>query len=226
MWRVYPFGPDEVCCQKTSLSFVDSVWEIFGPLLQGTASVIIPDEILKDPFLFVQTLGAHKVTRLVLVPSLLRVLLETVPELEQKLPQLKLWGTSGEALPADLVEKFNRQLPQSLLLNLYGSSEVAADVTCYQVAGPESSKIVPIGRPISNTEIYILDSQMQPVPIGVVGELYVGGTNLARGYHKRPELTAERFVVNPFGKGGRLYRTGDIASYRPDGNLEYRGRVD
>src|ERR1041385_956051 len=228
MWRVYPFGPDEVCCQKTSLSFVDSVWEIFGPLLQGTASVIIPDEILKDPFLFVETLGAHKVTRLVLVPSLLRVLLETVPELEQKLPQLKLWVTSGEALPTDLVEKFNGQLPQSLLLNLYGASEVAADVTCYQVAGGESSKSVPIGRPISNTEIYILDSQMQPVPIGVVGELYIGGTNLARGYHNRPDLTAEKFVVNPFGKagGGRLYRTGDLACYRPDGNIEYRGRVD
>ena len=228
MWRVYPFGPDEVCCQKTSLSFVDSVWEIFGPLLQGTASVIIPDEILKDPFLFVETLGAHRVTRLVLVPSLLRVLLETVPELEQKLPQLKLWVTSGEALPADLVEKFTRQLPHSVLLNLYGSSEVAADVTCYQVAGPESSKSVPIGRPIANTEIYILDSQMQPTPIGVVGDLYVGGTNLARGYHKRPDLTAERFVVHPFSKagGGRLYRTGDLACYRADGNIEYRGRVD
>ena len=228
MWRVYPFGPDEVCCQKTSLSFVDSVWEIFGPLLQGTASVIIPDAILKDPFLFVQTLGAHKVTRLVLVPSLLRVLLETVPELQQKLPQLKVWVTSGEALPADLVEKFTRQLPRSVLLNLYGSSEVAADVTCYQVAGPESSKSVPIGRPIANTEIYILDSQMQPTPIGVVGELYIGGTNLARGYHKRPDLTAERFVVHPFSKagGGRLYRTGDLACYRADGNIEYRGRVD
>src|ERR1043165_5511698 len=228
MWRVYPFGPDEVCCQKTSLSFVDSVWEIFGPLLQGTASVIIPDAILKDPFLFVETLGAHRVTRLVLVPSLLRVLLETVPELEQKLPQLRLWVTSGEALPADLVEKFTRQLPDSVLLNLYGSSEVAADVTCYQVAGGESSKSVPIGRPIANTEIYILDSQMQPTPIGVVGHLYIGGTNLARGYHKRPDLTAERFVVHPFSKagGGRLYRTGDLACYRPDGNIEYRGRVD
>jgi surfactin family lipopeptide synthetase C len=228
MWRVYPFGADEVSCQKTSLSFVDSVWEIFGPLLQGTATVIIPDEILKDPFRFVETLGAHGVTRLVLVPSLLRVLLETVPELEQKLRRLKLWVTSGEALPADLVEKFTAQLPQSVLLNLYGSSEVAADVTCYQVAGAASSKSVPIGRPISNTEIYILDAQMQPVPIGVVGDLYVGGTNLARGYHKRADLTAERFVVHPFSKtgGGRLYRTGDLACYRPDGNIEYRGRVD
>ena len=228
MWRVYPFGREEVCCQKTSLSFGDSVWEIFGPLLQGTASVIIPDEILKDPFLFVETLGAHGVTRLVLVPSLLRVLLETVPELQQKLPKLKFWVTSGEALPGDLVEKFSGQLPQSLLLNLYGASEVAADVTCYEVAGGESSKSIPIGRPISNTEIYILDSQMQPVPIGVVGELYIGGTNLARGYHNRPDLTAEKFVVNPFGKagGGRLYRTGDLACYRPDGNIEYRGRVD
>jgi thioesterase domain-containing protein/acyl carrier protein len=155
-------------------------------------------------------------------------LLETVPDLEQKLPKLKLWVTSGEALAADLVEKFTVQLPHSVLLNLYGSSEVAADVTCYQVAGGESAKSVPIGRPISNTEIYILDAQMQPAPIGVVGDLYVGGTNLARGYHKRPDLTAERFVVNPFSQagGGRLYRTGDLACYRADGNIEYRGRVD
>src|ERR1043165_6947547 len=225
MWRSYPFAAGEVCCQKTALSFVDSVWEIFGPLLQGVPNVIIPDEVLKDPESLVQTLAVNRVSRLVLVPSLLRVLLESVADLGTQLPSLKLWITSGEALSPQLAQEFALKLPNSVLLNLYGSSEVAADVTCAEVnSGQEGS----LGRPIANTEIYILDCRMQPAPIGVPGDLYVGGANLARGYYKRPHLTAEKFVANPFARlaGQRLYQTGDIARYRTDGNIEYRGRSD
>jgi len=226
MWRNYPFADHEVCCQKTALSFGDSVWEIFGPLLQGVPSVIIPDEVLRDPELLTLTLAEQQVSRLVLVPSLLRVLFESVADIGTRLPLLKLWVTSGEALTVELAREFASRLPNSVLLNLYGSSEVAADVTCAQITGSESG--VSIGRPIANTEIYILDSRKQPTPIGVPGELYVGGASLARGYYRRPDLTAEKFPANPFGKGAgaRLYDTGDVARYHSDGNIEFLGRRD
>lgn len=229
MWTTYPFAPGEVCCQKTSLSFVDSVWEIFGPLLQGICSVIIPDVVVRDPQHLLQTLAAHTVTRIVLVPSLLRVLLDTTPDLQNRLPALKHWVCSGEALPVELARRFQERMPYSVLLNLYGSSEVAADVTCYDVRQYQPSLAsIPIGRPIANTRIYVLDEQMQPVPVGEPGELYAGGDGLARGYLHRPELTATRFVPDPFsGKAGaRLYKTGDWVCYLPDGNIEYLGRLD
>jgi len=229
MWTTYPFEPEEVCCQKTSLSFVDSVWEIFGPLLQGVPSVIIPDALVRDPQQLVQILAAHWVTRIVLVPSLLRALLEAAPNMRERLPGLKYWVCSGEALPVELALRFRESMPQSILLNLYGSSEVAADVTCYDVREYRPSLAsVPIGRPIANTRIYVLDEQMQPVPVGVPGELYAGGDGLARGYLRRPALTASRFVPDPFSgeAGARLYKTGDRVRYLPDGNIEYLGRLD
>ena len=226
MWRRYAFAGREVCCQKTALSFGDSVWEIFGPLLQGVPSVIIPDEVLKDPESLVQTLAENQVSRLVLVPSLLRVLLESVEDIGRRLPSLKLWVTSGEALAVELAREFALKLPNSVLLNLYGSSEVAADVTCAEINGSDARVL--IGRPIANTEIYILDSGKQPAPIGVPGDLYVGGANLARGYYNRPALTAEKFPPNPFGKrvGARLYHMGDVARYDAEGNIEFLGRRD
>jgi amino acid adenylation domain-containing protein len=228
MWACYPFARGEVCCQKTSLGFVDSVWEIFGPLLQGILIVMIPDEVLKDPQQLVQTLAGYRITRLVLVPSLLQVLLNAVAELDQRLPHLQYWITSGEALPLELAQRFAEQMPRRLLLNLYGSSEVAADSTWYEVREGKMSGSVPIGRPIANTQIYVLDPHLQPVPVGVPGELYIGGHGLARGYLNRPELTAERFLPHPFSRepGVRLYRMGDLVRYRPDGNLEFLGRID
>lgn len=228
MWQSYPFQPGEVCCQKTSLSFVDSVWEIVGPLLQGVPLVVIPDRVLKDLPQFVNTLAAQAVTRLVLVPSLLRALLESFPDLAQRLPQLSLWISSGEALDVALVQQFQHQLPGRSLLNLYGSSEVAADVTAYLVNSSVETATVPIGRAIANTELQVLDEQGQRVPIGVVGELHVGGAGLARGYWNRPGLTAERFIRHPFSDVPevRLYKTGDLVRYRPDGLLDFCGRTD
>jgi amino acid adenylation domain-containing protein len=228
MWNTYPFRPGEVCCQKTTLNFVDSIWEIFGPLLQGVRTVIIPDLMVKDPQQLLHILAAHSVTRVVLVPSLLRVLLDIRADLQNQLPHLKYWISSGEALPLGLAQRFLERMPQSLLINLYGSSEVAADVTCYEVRDCKSLVRIPIGRPIANTQVYLLDPQLHPVPVEVPGELYIGGDGLARGYLNRPELTAERFLAHPFSDepGARLYRTGDLASYRPDGNIEYLGRLD
>jgi acyl-coenzyme A synthetase/AMP-(fatty) acid ligase/acyl carrier protein len=168
------------------------------------------------------------VTRIVLVPSLLRALLEVEPELGGRVPHLRLWVSSGEALGRDLVRRFRESVPRAVLLNLYGSSEVSADSTFHEVGYADALAGVPIGRPIDNTGIYILDGRQQPVPIGVAGELYIGGHGLARGYLNRPELTAERFVANPFSgeAGARMYRTGDRARYRSDGTIEYLGRLD
>lgn len=228
MWQAYPFASGEVCCQKTALSFADSVWEIFGPLSRGVPVVVIPDAALKDADRFVEELAATEVTRLVLVPSLLRLLLQTYPDLRARLPRLTLWVSSGEALPAALCRQFLQRLPDRALLNLYGSSEVAADVTCYDTRDWDGNSAVPIGRPIANTQLHLLDKQSRPVEIGAIGELYVGGAGLARGYLRRPDLTAERFVQNPFDPdpAARLYKTGDLGRYRPDGVVEYHGRND
>jgi aspartate racemase len=228
MWKAYPFTPRDVSCHKTSLSFVDSVWELFGPLLAGVKVVLIPDEVLLESSRLVETLAAHRVTRIVLVPSLLRTLLDAEPDLGRRLPDLEQWTCSGEGLSSDLADRFHKAMPQRTLLNIYGSSEVSADSTAYEVGTGLLPASVPIGRPIANTRIYLLDKFRQPVPIGVPGELHVGGDGLARGYLERPELTAEKFIPDPFGSepGARLYRTGDVARYLPDGDLEYLGRVD
>lgn len=228
MWRAYPFIPEEVCCQKTSLSFVDSIWEIFGPLLQGVPLVIISDEVVKDPQRFISALATNNVTRLVLVPSLLRVMLELNEDLAQQLGNLRICVCSGETLPVELATSFRQKLPQTLLINLYGSSEVAADVLCYEVDRTEGLAGIPLGRPIANTSVYVLDANFQPVPVDVPGEICISGEGLARGYLDQPTLTAEKFVPDPFSPetGARLFRTGDIGRYLPDGNIEYRGRRD
>ncbi|MBE9120382.1 amino acid adenylation domain-containing protein [Tychonema sp. LEGE 07199] len=233
-WNPYPLIAEDICCQKTSLNFVDSIWEIFAPLLHGLPTVIIPDRAVKDINQFLQTLSKQNVTRLVLVPSLLRAILDSFPDLDRRLPQLKYWICSGETLPMELCQQFREQMPQRVLINLYGSSEVAADVTWYDAT--HCVEKVPIGRPIANTQIYLLDRNLQPVPIGIPGEIYVGGDGLAKGYLNRPELTSEKFISNPFGPekldfvGNShqkvLFKTGDIGCYLPDGNIEFLGRSD
>jgi amino acid adenylation domain-containing protein len=229
MWKKYPFDQDEVCVQKTSCNFIDSVWEIFGPLLRGIPTFILDDEVVKDPRRLVQDLAVHRVSRIVLVPSHLRFLLDEYEIAGPKLNRPKLWVASGEVLTAELAKRFQETMVGCTLLNLYGSSEVAADVTSYEIS--ESTPInlhVPIGYPISNTQVYILDRYVQPVPIGVVGEICVAGDSLANEYLKRSELTATRFTVNPFSSDGRgrLFRTGDLGRWLPNGSIQYIGRSD
>ncbi|HYP26492.1 MAG TPA: amino acid adenylation domain-containing protein [Blastocatellia bacterium] len=228
MWETYPFEAGEACCQKTSLNFLDSLWEFFGPTLRGIRLVIIPDEQVKDPHLLIETLSENGITRLVVVPSLLRVILDSRADLQGALPRLKYLVTSGEALPAELLQRFRQQMPESLLLNLYGMSEASADSTCYDSSKGEPVATVPIGRPIFNTRAYLLNTYFEPVPVGVPGDLYVGGVGLARGYLNRPDLTAEKFIPDPFGDqpGARLYRTGDLARFLRDGQIEFVGRAD
>lgn len=228
MWEAYPFQPDEVACVKTSLSFVDSIWEIFGPLLQGITLLIVPEGILNNPPRFLELLRDHSVTRIVLVPSLLRFLLSNYVDLAERLPCLRFWSVSGEALVGDLIELFRRVVPEGRLLNIYGSSEVSADVTFFEVsAGRGFTMGVPIGRPYTNVEIQLLNEQFEPTSPGMAGEIYVGGVPLARGYLRRPALTAERFLPHGAGAAGsRLFRTGDRGVLDPEGDLIFLGRVD
>ena len=163
-----------------------------------------------------------------LVPSLLAVMLDSEEDLAGSLPLLKFWVSSGEALPPDLVRRFRERFPGAKLVNLYGSSEVSADATFFDTGEAPAGAPVPIGRPLWNTRIYILDTALQPVPIGIPGEIHVGGDGVARGYWNRPGLTAQRFLPDTFSgdPGAKLYKTGDLARYQPDGSIEYLGRKD
>ncbi len=226
-WQSFPYVPGEICCLKTSLNFVDSIAELFAPLLRGIPAAICTDEQLHDPAQLVALLAHYKVTQWILVPSLLEALLDAVPDLAQQLPHLRLWVSSGEALPLALARRFHRLMPRARLLNLYGMSEAGPDVTVYETANLRDHDLtVPIGRPLANVVTYIVDPHGNPLPIGVMGELLVGGVGLAQGYHNQPQLTADRFIPDPFSTGDVLYRTGDLARYRQDGVIEYLGRRD
>jgi amino acid adenylation domain-containing protein len=227
MWEKYPFRPDEVCCQKTPVSFVDSIWEFLGPLLKGIPTLIIQDAVLKDPYLLIPTLAEHSVSRIWLVPSLLQTILETYSDLQRRLPALNFWVSTGEALSPELYQTFLKMMPQAVLYNLYGTSEIWDATWNDPRLENGSAARVPIGRPISNVRVYVLDSNAQPVPISVPGELHIGGVCLARGYLNRPDLTSEKFIPCPFDAAGeRFYKTGDLVRYLPNGNLEYLGRID
>ncbi len=225
MQSTFPCHPGEKHIQKTSINFIDSVTETLGPLLSGGQLCIAPTEISRDPELLWQFIDRNDIARIVLVPSLLEAMLRAEKrDISQK---MELIICSGEALPPGLVGEVRQLLPSTKLLNLYGSSEVTGDVTfhlCRHAIDPALP--IPLGRPIDNSQIYILDRDLQPVPLGVVGELYVAGDGLARGYLNRPDLTAERFIPNPYSReGGRMYRSGDLARYMDNGDIEYLGRV-
>jgi arthrofactin-type cyclic lipopeptide synthetase C len=227
MWNRYPFRKGEICCHKTSPSFVDSIAELLLPLVCGVPLVLIPEPAAKDPNELVNYLAATKASRIVLVPSLLQSILQ-IKSLAELLPNLKLWVVSGEPLTKAIYKSFREAMGPVCLLNLYGSSEVSADATSMETSHIEKGENIPIGRPIANTQVYVLDSDGQPAPIDVTGELYISGTPLARGYLDSPDLTAERFIPNPHSTepGGRMYKTGDLCKRRDDGALEFVSRND
>jgi amino acid adenylation domain-containing protein/FkbM family methyltransferase len=203
----------------TSISFDISALELLWTLTRGF-KVVIHDEGNSDKI--PAEIRRHGVTHLQLTPSLLRALTSDPPTLEA-LGRLKKILIGGEALPASLVASL-RQSFSGEIYNMYGPTETAIWSTVYHVQEQRSS--IPIGKPIVNTQVYVLDSQLQLVPPGGIGNLLIGGDGVVRGYLNRPELTAERFVSDPFRPGGRLYRTGDLARFLPDGNLEFLGRAD
>ena len=241
MQQAYQLTYADRVLQKTPFSFDVSVWEFFWPLLTGATLVIARPGGHQDPAYIASIIDTQHITTLHFVPSMLQIfLLEN--NLEQRCHSLKRVICSGEALPSDLQERFFARFPEPIQLhNLYGPTEAAVDVTAWQcqrgdqhvVIVPRGdpmhhADLVPIGYPIANTQIYILDSAGQPVPVGVAGELYIGGIGVARGYHNRPELTAEKFVRDPFSNNpqARLFRTADLARYRSDGAIEFLGRID
>lgn len=222
-----PFEPNEALCAKTSICFVDSVWELWSAWANGLPVTLIPEYQIKDPASLIKTLADSCSTRIVLVPSLLRSMLDAEPNLPAKLPRLKHWICSGEALPGDLSARFIKALPEAVLTNLYGATEIW-DVTRCDTRDDLPYDSMPIGKIMGNMQGYVLDDMMQPVPVGVIGELYFAGVHVAHGYWQRPDLTARQFVPNPFSKtpGQRLYKTGDMGRWLPDGNFEYLGRRD
>ncbi|MCP4657237.1 MAG: amino acid adenylation domain-containing protein [bacterium] len=226
MQEAYGLEPGEAVLQKTPFSFDVSVWEFFWPLIVGARLVLARPGGHQDSAYLAELIAREQVTTLHFVPSMLQVFLEE-PGLSRTAGSVKRVIASGEALPYELQERFFSCLGAELH-NLYGPTEASVDVTFWPCEREGTRPGVPIGRPIANTGIYLLDRGGDPVPVGVAGELHIAGVGLARGYLGRPDLTAERFVPDPFYglPGGRLYRTGDLARLESDGAVEYLGRLD
>ncbi|PRW68939.1 non-ribosomal peptide synthetase [Pseudomonas fluorescens] len=223
MQQAYTLGAEDTVLQKTPFSFDVSVWEFFWPLMTGARLVVAAPGDHRDPSKLVELINRHQVTTLHFVPSMLHAFLQDSQVASCQ--GLRRIICSGEALPVGVQQHVFAELPNTGLFNLYGPTEAAIDVTHWTCVD-EHRDSVPIGRPISNLRTYVLDAQLQPVAVGVAGELYLGGVGLARSYHRRPSLTAERFVPCPFQPGTRLYRTGDRVRQRRDGVIEYIGRLD
>ncbi|WP_394839475.1 amino acid adenylation domain-containing protein [Pendulispora rubella] len=226
MQDAYGLGAGDRVLQKTPFSFDVSVWEFFWPLMTGARLVVARPEGHKDPAYIAETITSEGITTIHFVPSMLQLMLDH-PGFA-RCTSLTRVVCSGEALPAEFRDRFFTKLPAAEMHNLYGPTEAAVDVTFWQCRKEDTSPTVPIGKPIANTQIYILDVHGQPAPIGVPGELYIGGTNVGRGYLNRPELDAERFVRDPFADtpGRKMYRTGDRARWLPSGDVDFMGRLD
>jgi amino acid adenylation domain-containing protein len=224
MQQQYGLASDDRVLQKTPFSFDVSVWEFFWPLAVGARLVVAKPGGHQDRTYLAELIAREAITTVHFVPSMLQVFLDE-PQVEQCLG-LRRVICSGEALSADLQRRWYERMPVPLH-NLYGPTEAAVDVTYWECVPGDTRSTVPIGRPVANTQMYVLDDHLAPVPVGVDGELYIGGVQVGRGYLNRAALTAERFIPDPFSaKGARLYRTGDIARRAADGTIEYVGRAD
>ncbi len=224
MQKQYALDYSDKVLQKTPFSFDVSVWEFFWPLMVGARLIMLAPGAHKDSDRLIEAINQAQITTLHFVPSMLAAFLES--DQASSCQSLRQVFCSGEALPVAVQYKFLEIIPAKLH-NLYGPTEASVDVTFWACKLKCGNASVPIGHPIDNIQIYLLDAGLHPVPVGVAGELYIGGIGLARGYLNRAALTAERFIPNPFAETGeRLYRTGDLARYRDDGAIEYIGRTD
>ncbi|HEY0604990.1 MAG TPA: non-ribosomal peptide synthase/polyketide synthase, partial [Herpetosiphonaceae bacterium] len=226
-WRqeTWPLSAEDRVLLNYSISFDPAVWNIFWPLSTGAQLVLVPSETRSDSAALVRMLAEHGVSVFGASPSQHAVLLEE-PGLAA-CTRLRYVVSGGERLSGELAQRFMSRV-SAILCNAYGPTEGTIDTTFWVCPRSDEPQTPLLGRPLPNVQVYVLDRRMQPLPIGVPGELYIGGVQLARGYLNRPELTAERFVPNPFSalSGGRLYRTGDLVRYQADGNLEFLGRID
>ena len=223
MQHTYGLRADDRVLQKTPFSFDVSVWELLWPIAYGAQLVFASPGKHIDPYYLRDIIAEEQITYIHFVPSMLKAFL-SIDQLEQKCTALKTVICSGEALGVKLKNEFFDIFNQVQLHNLYGPTEAAIDVTYWPCQ--KESEIVPIGKPIANIQIYILDPENRPLPIGATGELSIGGVGLARGYVNQPELTHQKFVPNPFKPGQRIYKTGDLARWLPDGNIVFQGRMD
>lgn len=230
MQNHYPLTAADVVAQKTPCSFDVSVWEFWWPFIAGAKLVMAEPEAHRDPLAMQNFFAKYGVTTTHFVPSMLAAFVASLtPENAACCASLKQVFCSGEALPTALCREWE-QLTHAPLHNLYGPTEAAVDVSWYPAFGPELARVtgnsVPIGFPVWNTGLRILDAMMRPVPFGVAGDLYLTGIQLAQGYLGRPDLTASRFIADPFAPGERMYRTGDVARWLDNGAVEYLGRSD
>ena len=230
-WETFPYETDEVCCLKTNLGFVDHVAEMFSPLLKGITLLIVRDSEVLNIHRLIHLLISKQISRITLVPSLLRALIQVKRNKELDISSLQYIFCSGEDLSYQLADEFYTTFRKVVLVNIYGSTEVSADVTCYQL--PENrdtrgyrSERTPIGKPIFNTKIIIVDKDNRLVPVGVPGEILVFGDAVTSGYLNDPELNERKIVQIPFFWNLAAYRSGDLGRWLPDGNIEFLGRLD
>lgn len=226
MQETYQLTPQDRVLQKTPFSFDVSVWEFFWPLMVGARLAIAKPGGHQDPLYLSDFIREQQITTLHFVPSMLQLFLRHGEE--AKCASLKRLFCSGEALPLAAVERCHQQLPGVELHNLYGPTEAAVDVSYWHCKPDSTLNVVPVGRPVANTQLYILDANLQLLPPGCVGELHIGGIQVARGYLNRDDLSQQRFIADPLSTvpGARLYKTGDLARWLDEGSIEYPGRND
>ena len=226
--KLAPLAKGDAFSQSSPISSIDAIDELFLPLVQGATTAIIPYEIVVDPRRMIETMQSYHITHILLVPSLLRVLLESFDNLSERLTSLKICMVGGESLTRTLAESFFRKLPKARLFNYYGLTEGDVAQTDVYLTGLSAPSV---GRPVGNTKVYLLDEFNNPAPVGTPGEICVSGDGLFKGYLNRPDLDEKAFFPNPFlsldaGAYARIFRTGDFGRYHSDGQIEYLGRRD
>ncbi|WP_018416510.1 non-ribosomal peptide synthetase [Teredinibacter turnerae] len=222
MQETFHLGTEQIALFKTPYNFDVSVWEIFWPLQTGATLAIAAADSHLDPYSIAEQIKQFQANLVHFVPAMLSALLAAKVD---GLPSVKTVICSGEELKQEHQQQFYAQFKTATLYNLYGPTEAAIDVSCWTCTPTFAGHVLPIGKPVANTQLHIVDEQMRPVPVGVMGELLIAGVQVAQGYVGAENLTAERFIANPFGKG-RVYRTGDFARWNSAGEIEFLGRKD
>ncbi|MCB0992694.1 MAG: amino acid adenylation domain-containing protein, partial [Acidimicrobiales bacterium] len=225
-WEAYPIAPGERLLQKVTFNFADHLWELWGALLSATPLVLVSEEAARDAHALLDLVSRHSIRRLVLTPSFVETMVDSIADLAERLASLETLTLSGEGVPTELVERLRAAVPHVVPLNFYGMSEVTIDAATHDGREEVAASSFPIGRPIRNQRVYVLDRLGRLAPDGVIGRIHVSGVGLSLGYWGRPDLTAEKFFPHPVAGGDLVYDTGDLGRWLPEGVLEFHGRSD